>query len=54
LKNPPVDGDLRDLYNKIYGVLSDQYPASKVDLVFLQTAPLALQFFAVRDGKVLL
>lgn len=53
LKNPPVDGDLRDLYNKIFRVLSDQYPASKVDLVFLQTAPLALQFFAVRDGKVL-
>ena len=53
LKNPPVDGDIRDLYNKIYGVLSDQYSGSKLDLVFLQTAPLALQFFAVKEGKVL-
>jgi len=53
LKNPPVDGDIRALYNKFYGLLSDQYPESKLDLVFLQTAPLALQFFAVRDGKVI-
>jgi len=53
LKNPPIDGDTRALYNKLYGLVSDQYPKSKLDLVFLQTAPLALQFFAIRDGKVL-
>ncbi len=53
LKNPPIDADTRALYNKLYGLLSDQYPESKLDLVFLQTAPLALQFFAVKDGKLL-
>ena len=53
LKNHSVAEETRALYNKLYGLLSDQYPESKLDLVFLQTAPLALQFFAVRDGKVL-
>jgi len=53
LKNPPVDGDTRALYNKLYGILGDQYPGSKMDLVFLERSPLALQFFAIRDGKIL-
>ena len=29
------------------------YPASKLDIVFLQTAPVVLQYSAVKEGKIL-
>ena len=36
-----------------FQIFSELYPDSKVDIVFLQTAPLALQFFAIKEGKIL-
>jgi predicted nucleotidyltransferase len=48
---PPID--TRSLYHQLYSIFSEQYPASRVDIVFLQNAPLALQFSAVKTGKVL-
>jgi predicted nucleotidyltransferase len=53
LKNPSIGGDTRALYNKLYGLLSDQYPESRLALVFLQRASLAPQFLAVRGGTIL-
>jgi len=51
-KDPMQDKDTRFLYNRLYELFSDLYPHSRLDIVFLQTAPLALQFFAIKDGKV--
>lgn len=51
-KDPMQDMDTRFLYNRLYELFSDLYPHSRLDIVFLQTAPLALQFFAIKDGKV--
>jgi predicted nucleotidyltransferase len=53
LKNPPQDTDTRSQYNRLYKLFSDLYPDSRLDIVFLQTAPLTLQFFAIKDGKVI-
>jgi predicted nucleotidyltransferase len=47
------DMDTRSLYSRLYELFSDLYPRSRLDIVFLQTATLALQFFAIRDGKVI-
>jgi predicted nucleotidyltransferase len=47
------DMDTRSLYNRLFELFSDLYPHSRLDIVFLQTAPLALQFFAIKDGKVI-
>jgi uncharacterized protein len=48
---PPMD--TRELYNRVYGVFSELYPGTKLDITFLQKAPLALQFSAIKNGKVL-
>ena len=48
---PPTD--TRSLYNQVYGVFSELYPGSKLDIAFLQNASLALQFSAIKNGKVL-
>jgi predicted nucleotidyltransferase len=53
LKTPLLNIDTRALYNKLFELFSELYPDSKVDIVFLQTAPLALQFFAIKEGKIL-
>jgi predicted nucleotidyltransferase len=45
--------DTRTQYNNLFKIFSDLYPHSRVDIVFLQRAPLALQFSAIRDGKVI-
>jgi len=45
--------DTRAQYIALFKIFSDLYPDSKVDIVFLQRAPLALQFSAIRDGKVI-
>jgi len=45
--------DTRTQYNDLFKIFSDLYPHSRVDIVFLQRAPLALQFSAIRDGKVI-
>jgi len=52
-KNPPWNTDTRGLYDTSYKLFSELYANSKLDIVFLQTAPLALQFFAIKDGKIL-
>jgi len=45
--------DTREPYNLLFPIFSDLYPGSRVDIVFLQQAPLALQFSAIRDGRVI-
>jgi predicted nucleotidyltransferase len=45
--------DTRTLYNVLYGIFSELYRASKIDIVFLQKAPLSLQYSALKEGKVL-
>jgi len=53
-----------DVYSKLYGIFTDVLPKSylhrrfqmrehEFDIVFLQFAPISLQFSAIRDGKVL-
>ena len=53
LKKPPLKGDTRSTYDRLYRLLTEVYPASKLDIVFLQTAPVALQYSAVKTGKIL-
>ncbi|NWF53796.1 MAG: nucleotidyltransferase domain-containing protein [Syntrophaceae bacterium] len=45
--------DTRNQYKTLFKIFSGLYPHSRVDIVFLQRAPLALQFSAIRDGKVI-
>jgi predicted nucleotidyltransferase len=53
LKNPVPGKDTRSLYTKLYKLFATIYPSSKVDIVFLQSAPLSLQYHAVKEGKIL-
>jgi predicted nucleotidyltransferase len=54
LKTPVPGKDTRSLYTKLYQLFSAIYPSSKkVDIVFLQSAPLSLQYYAVKEGKIL-
>ena len=45
--------DSRTLYNDLYDLFSGLYPLVELDIVFLQSAPLTLQYHAIREGKVL-
>jgi predicted nucleotidyltransferase len=51
LKDLPSSGDTRVLYNALYKIFSESYSNSKIDIVFLQAAPLSLQYSAIKDGK---
>jgi predicted nucleotidyltransferase len=53
LKTPASGKDPRALYHMLYQLFSEVYPRSKLDIVFLQSAPLALQYSAIKDGKIL-
>ncbi|MDI7261170.1 MAG: nucleotidyltransferase domain-containing protein [Thermodesulfobacteriota bacterium] len=53
LKDPPIGKDTRALYHNLYGIFSEIYAVSKLDIVFLQAAPVSFQFFAIKEGKVL-
>jgi predicted nucleotidyltransferase len=53
LKNPAFEKDTRALYQTLYEIFTEIYPNSKLDIVFLQIAPLALQYSAIKDGKIL-
>ncbi|MFH0813930.1 MAG: nucleotidyltransferase domain-containing protein [Pseudomonadota bacterium] len=53
LKESPSGKDTRDLYQNLYGLFAEIYPATRLDIVFLQAAPLSLQFSALEEGKVL-
>ena len=49
----PSGKDTRVLYHNLYGLFEELYPASRLDIVFLQEAPLSLQYSAIREGKIL-
>jgi len=53
LKDSPSGKDTRALYQTLYDIFSGVYPTSKLDIVFLQVASLSLQYFAIKEGKVL-
>lgn len=52
-KDPPPVKENRFVYHTLYELFSELYPDSSLDIVFLQNAPLALQFFTIKDGKIL-
>jgi predicted nucleotidyltransferase len=52
LKDPSLGKNTRQLYHSLYQLFSDLYPASELDIVLLQIAPLSLQYSAVKEGKV--
>ena len=53
LKKPPFGKDTRALYQALYEIFTEIYPNSKLDIIFLQTSALTLQYSAIRDGKIL-
>ena len=53
LRKMRPEQDTRAQYNVLFQIFSDLHPDSRVDIVFLQRAPLALQFSAIRDGRVI-
>jgi hypothetical protein len=53
LRDPPLERDSRDRYHALYTLFSEIFPASRLDIVFLQTAPLSLQYVAIKEGKIL-
>jgi predicted nucleotidyltransferase len=53
LKVAPMERDTRLLYQNLYEMFSELYHGSKLDIVFLQTAPLSLQYSAIKDGKII-
>ncbi len=53
LKSLPMSADTRVLYNVLYQLFSELYPKSKIDIVFLQKAPLSFQYAVIKEGKVL-
>ena len=48
----PLDNS-RVLYNILYGIFAEMYGVPKIDIVFLQAAPLSLQYSAIKEGKIL-
>src|SRR4030042_5160437 len=52
-KELPPGEDTRALYITLYGIFSELYRASKIDIVFLQKAALSLQYSALKEGKIL-
>jgi len=53
LKSPASESDPRTFYHIFYQLFSEVYPRSKLDIVFLQTASLSLQYAVIKDGKIL-
>ena len=45
--------DTRALYDVLYDIFQELYPAKKVDIVFLQISPLPFQYSAIKETKVL-
>lgn len=52
-KNRPTGTDTRAIYNDLYRLFSELYAGSKLDIVFLQAAPLSLQYFVIKEGKII-
>jgi predicted nucleotidyltransferase len=53
LKTPAFGRGTRTLYHMVYQLFSELYPRSKLDIVFLQTASLSLQYAAIKEGKII-
>ena len=53
LKGPADIKDTRVLYNALYDLFTDEYPSAKLDIVFLQSAPVPLQYHTITEGKIL-
>jgi len=53
LKEPATLRDTLALYNSLYGLFAELYPSQKLDIVFLQTSPIPLQYNAIKEGKIL-
>jgi predicted nucleotidyltransferase len=53
IKTTPTGRDTRAIYNILYRLFSDLYRQFKLDIVFLQTATLSLQYSAIKEGKVI-
>jgi predicted nucleotidyltransferase len=51
LKEPMED--TRSSYKILYELFSAIYPSSRLDIVFLHKASLPLQYFAIKDGKII-
>ena len=47
------DSDKRAAYHALYQLFSELYRDSRLDIVFLQTSPLSLQYSAIKEGKIL-
>ena len=41
----------KNIYTKLYAIFADIYPSFTIDIVFLQSAPVSLQYDAVRYGE---
>lgn len=53
LKTQASESDPRTLYHMLYQLFSEVYPRSKLDIVFLQTASLSLQYAVINEGKII-
>jgi predicted nucleotidyltransferase len=54
LENPRiVRGNTMPMYNALYGLFSEFFGTSNIDLVFLERASLELRFAAITHGKIL-
>jgi predicted nucleotidyltransferase len=53
LKEALPGNDTRSLYHNLYNLFASIYPTSRLDIVFLQEAPLALQYSTITEGKIL-
>lgn len=42
-----------ETYNKLYALFSEIFQSKEIDIIFLEDAPLSLQFEAIKYGKVL-
>jgi predicted nucleotidyltransferase len=45
--------DKRAAYHALYQLFSELYRDSRLDIVFLQTSSLSLQYSAIKEGKIL-
>ena len=52
-KDFSLGNDTRALYNALFELFSELYSDSKIDIVFLQKAPLPFQYSAIKNSKIL-
>ena len=49
LKNASALKKTKALYNTLYGLFSEIYPSSKLDIVFLQASSLPIQYHTIKE-----